>query len=180
MGNNQGLSGFGNLGSSLLPPDDPRANAPNIFGLVQQMGETNAQIKLMEKDHQHWREVKELQERLEKMEQDKNKATGMSGIVSTIGEQFKDPAVLMGLLGNLKGLFEKSPAPQTAPPVRPMAGVDADVESNVENSKNELVSSVNSLLELDPNFTKHISILAGVAKNKPELYKAAIDTLISL
>mgnify|MGYP003635724242 CR=1 FL=1 len=57
-----GLTGMG--GNPMLPPDDPRSNAPNMFQLLGQMSQVEQQMKLMEKDHAHYREMKELQDRI--------------------------------------------------------------------------------------------------------------------
>lgn len=165
---NGGFGGFGGMGNT-LPPDDPRQGAPNIFGLVNEMGAMATNLKLMEKDHAHYREVKDLQDRLEKAEKEKETSTGMNGVLSTLGEHFKDPAVLMGLLSGVSTLFK----PKTAPQVMPMNGVDGDVEE----SKQTLVNSVNNLMRLDSNFTENIASLSKLAQNNPEAYKSAIEYL---
>jgi len=78
MGAVGGFGGFGGFGG--LSSDDPRSNAPNIYDLQREMASNQTQLKLMEKDHQHYREMKELQDRIERMEKDSEKATGMNGV----------------------------------------------------------------------------------------------------
>lgn len=167
--NGFGMSGFGGP----LAPDDPRQGAPNIFGLVNEMGAMATNLKLMEKDHAHYRELKDLQDRLEKAEKERETSTGMNGVLSTLGENFKDPAVLMGLLSGLGGLFKGAPAPA----VMPMTGVDSAVESNVDLRKQAMVNSVNTLMQLDSEFVENISALASLAQNKPDTYKMAVQYL---
>ena len=160
--------GFGSL-----PSDDPRSNAPNIYDIVGRMGEVTTQMKLMEKDHQHYREMKELQDRIEKMEQENAKATGMNGVLSTLGENFKDPAVLMGLLSTVGGLFKK-------PNVMPMNGINEEVETNVSLRKKMMLDAVNTLMKLDSEFPENIAALSVLAQNKPETYKIAVQYLKSM
>jgi hypothetical protein len=162
------VGGFGSL-----PSDDPRSNAPNIYDIVGRMGEVTTQMKLMEKDHQHYREMKELQDRIERMEKDSEKATGMNGVLSTLGDNFKDPAVLMGLLSTVGGLFKK-------PEVMPMNGINEDVETNISLRKKAMLDSVNTLMKLDANFPENISALAALAQNKPDTYKMAVNYLKSM
>ena len=163
------INGFGMGMGNTLAPDDPRQGAPNIFGLVNEMGSMATNLKLMEKDHAHYREMKELQDRLEKVEKERETSSGMNGVLSTLGEHFKDPAVLMGLLSGVSGLF-KGPS---APAVMPMNGI----ESGVDDRKETMVNSVNTLMKLDDNFVDHISALADLAKNKPDTYKMAVNYL---
>ena len=137
------------------------------------MGEVTTQMKLMEKDHQHYREMKELQDRIEKMEQENSKATGMNGVLSTLGDNFKDPAVLMGLLSTVGGLFKK-------PGVMPMNGINEDVETNISLRKKAMLDSVNTLMKLDANFPENITALALLAQNKPDTYKMAVQYLKSM
>ncbi len=165
-----GYQGFGSL-----PADDPRSNAPNIYDIFGRMGEVTTQMKLMEKDHQHYREVKELQDRLEKMEQEHSKATGMNGVLSTLGEQFKDPSVLLGLLAGVGNMFKSQPSN-----VMPMNGVSGEVEANISDRKAKMVSAVNTLMRLDPDFPENIASLATLAQNKPDMYKMAVQYLKSM
>jgi hypothetical protein len=163
-----GMGGFGSL-----PSDDPRSNAPNIYDIFGKMGEVTTQMKLMEKDHAHYRELKDMQDRLEKMESERDKSTGMNGVLSTLGENFKDPAVLMGLLAGVGNLFKK-------PEVMPMNGVTSEVDSNVSERKSKMVNAVNLLMKMDPDFPENISMLAVLCENKPEMYKLAVTYLKSM
>ena len=167
---NNGFNGFGSL-----PSDDPRSNAPNIYDIFGKMGEVTTQMKLMEKDHQHYRDMKDLQDRLEKAETDRAKSEGMSGVLSTLGEHFKDPSVLLGLLSGVSGLFKGK-----GESVMPMSGITSEVESNVSDRKAKMVTAVNTLMKLDAEFPENVSMLANLCQNKPEMYKMAVVYLKSI
>jgi hypothetical protein len=158
---------------SILPSDDPRSNAPNIYDIFGKMGEVTTQMKLMEKDHQHYRDIKDLQDTIAKMEAEKEKSTGMNGVLSTLGENFKDPAVLMGLLAGVGNLFKK-------PEVMPMNGITSEVDSNVSERKAKMVNAVNTLMKLDSEFPENVSMLAKLCESKPDMYKMAVVYLKSM
>jgi hypothetical protein len=164
-----------NMGFGSLPNDDPRSNAPNIYDIFSKMGDVTMQMKLMEKDHQHYRDMKDLQDRLVKAEEDKSKSEGMSGVLSTLGEHFKDPSVLLGLLSGVSGLFKGK-----GESVMPMSGITSEVESNVSDRKAKMVMAVNTLMKLDADFPENVSMLAKLCENKPEMYKMAVVYLKSI
>lgn len=170
----QGVNGLTGMGSnSLLPPDDPRSNAPNMFQLLGQMSQVEQQMKLMEKDHQHYREKKELEDRIAKMEEESKKNKGMGAIVDRLGEQFSDPAVLLGLLSGVSQLFKKSD-------VMPMNGIDAEVTNNISTRKQNMINAINILNQHDPNFPENIAKLATLAQTKPAIYQMAVSYLNNL
>ena len=177
-----GLSGMG--GNSMLPPDDPRSNAPNMFQLLGAMSQVEQNMKLMEKDHAHYREMKELQDRIAKMEEDGNKSKGMGAIVDRLGEQFSDPNVLLGLISGVSSLFKKEAvAPMhgvRSEDMMPMNGIDEQVINNISTRREKMIGSVNFLMQHDANFPENISKLAELAKNKPAIYSMAVSYLNNL
>ena len=177
-----GLSGMG--GNSILPPDDPRSNAPNMFQLLGAMSQVEQNMKLMEKDHAHYREMKELQDRIAKMEENEGKSKGMGAIVDRLGEQFSDPNVLLGLISGVSQLFKKEAvAPMhgiSRDDIMPMNGIDEEVINNISTRREKMVSAVNSLMQHDTNFPENISKLAELAKNKPAIYSMAVSYLNNL
>ena len=177
-----GLSGMG--GNSMLPPDDPRSNAPNMFQLLGAMSQVEQNMKLMEKDHAHYRENKELQDRIAKMEENEGKSKGMGAIVDRLGEQFSDPNVLLGLISGVSQLFKKEAvAPMhgiSRDDIMPMNGIDEEVINNISTRREKMVSAVNSLMQHDANFPENISKLAELAKNKPAIYSMAVSYLNNL
>jgi hypothetical protein len=177
-----GLSGMG--GNSMLPPDDPRSNAPNMFQLLGAMSQVEQNMKLMEKDHAHYREMKELQDRIAKMEENEGKSKGMGAIVDRLGEQFSDPNVLLGLISGVSQLFKKEAvAPMhgiSRDDIMPMNGIDEEVINNISTRREKMVGAVNFLMQHDANFPENISKLASLAKNKPAIYSMAVSYLNNL
>lgn len=186
-----GLTGMGG-GNSLLPPDDPRSNAPNMFQLLGQMAGVEMQMKLMEKDHQHYRENKELQDRIAKMEEEQGKSKGMGAIVDRLGEQFSDPQVLLGLISGVSQLFNKKEAVVpihgvsngmmsiSDQDIMPMNGIDEQVVNNISTRREKMISAMNYLTQHDPNFPENLSKLANLAQNKPMIYTMAVQYLNNL
>ena len=179
-----GLTGMG--GNPMLPPDDPRSNAPNMFQLLGQMSQVEQQMKLMEKDHQHYREMKELQDRIATMEEEQGKSRGMGAIVDRLGEQFSDPSVLLGLISGVSQLFNKKSEPVMPmhgirnDEMMPMNGVDEQVINNISTRREKVVGAVNFLMQHDKDFPENISRLAELAKNKPAIYSMAVSYLNNL
>lgn len=177
-----GLSGMG--GNNMLPPDDPRSNAPNMFQLLGAMSQVEQNMKLMEKDHSHYRETKELQDRIAKMEEEQGKSKGMGAIVDRLGEQLSDPKVLIGLLSGVRELWKKEAvAPMhgiTRDDIMPMNGIDEQVINNISTRREKMIGSVNFLMQHDANFPENISKLAELAKNKPAIYSMAVSYLNNL
>ena len=192
-----GLTGMGAMygsgGYGALPPDDPRSNAPNMFQVLGQLSSVEQQMRLMEKDHQHWREMKELQDKLAKMEEEHSKARGMGAIVDRLGEQFSDPQVLLGLISGVSQLFNRQPQHVT-----PMNGIGTEIDQQVEQNIHSMqtvktpqtaqsndrqvkvVEAVNQLIQHDPAFPENISKLAELAKRNPGIYKMAVQYLKTL
>ena len=179
-----GVNGLSGMGNSLLPADDPRSNAPNMFQLLGQMSQVEQNMKLMEKDHAHYREMKELQDRLAKMEENEGKSKGMGAIVDRLGEHFSDPNVLVGLLSGVSQLFKKEAvAPMhgiSRDDIMPMNGIDEEVINNISTRRDKMVGAVNLLMQHDANFPENISKLAMLAKNKPAIYSMAVSYLNNL
>lgn len=166
-------SNVSNTLGSILPSDDPRNNAPNIYELVSKLEGMNTQMKLQEKDHTHYRENQALRDENKFLKEESEKNKGMNGVVSTLGEHFKDPSVLMGLISGLGTMFKKEQ-------VMPMNGINEQVVNNLSTRKNKMTSAVNVLMELDENFPENISNLAILCKNKPQIYKMAVGYLNNL
>jgi hypothetical protein len=185
--------GYGGFGA--LPPDDPRSNAPNMFQVLGQLSSVEQQMRLMEKDHQHWREMKELQDKLAKMEEEQSKARGMGAIVDRLGEQFSDPQVLLGLISGVSQLFNRQPQHVT-----PMNGLGTEIDQQVEQNihsmqtvktqapqatqsderQRKVVNAVNELITHDPAFPENIAKLAELAKRNPTIYNMAVQYLKTL
>ena len=179
-----GVNGLSGMNNSSLPSDDPRSNAPNMFQLLGAMSQVEQNMKLMEKDHAHYREMKDLQDRLAKMEENEGKSKGMGAIVDRLGEHFSDPNVLVGLLSGVSQLFKKEAvAPMhgiSRDDIMPMNGIDEEVINNISTRRDKMVGAVNLLMQHDANFPENISKLATLAKNKPAIYSMAVSYLNNL
>lgn len=179
-----GVNGLSGMNNSSLPSDDPRSNAPNMFQLLGAMSQVEQNMKLMEKDHAHYREMKELQDENAKLKEEGGKSKGMGAIVDRLGEHFSDPNVLVGLLSGVSQLFKKEAvAPMhgiNRDDIMPMNGIDEEVINNISTRRDKMVGAVNLLMQHDANFPENISKLATLAKNKPAIYSMAVSYLNNL
>ena len=196
----QGLTGMSVQGYGMLPPDDPRAGAPNMYQVLGQLAGVEQEMKLQQKDFQHWKEVQELQSEINRMKEEQSRSRGMGALADRLGEQLSDPQILMGLIAGVSQLFNKQP--QAAHPA-PMTGVataeDVIIETSsieemaikkdpitqaVNNNLNQrqarMVAAINELQKADPEFPENIAKLADIAQRNPGVYKMAIQYLKSL
>jgi hypothetical protein len=162
-----------------------------MFQVLGQLSSVEQQMRLMEKDHQHWREMKELQDKLAKMEEEHSKARGMGAIVDRLGEQFSDPQVLLGLISGVSQLFNRQP--QHVTPMNGINSIDEQIAHNMQNAKAtpqpaaqsndrqvKVVEAVNQLIQHDPAFPENIAKLAELAKRNPTIYNMAVQYLKTL
>jgi len=202
----QGLTGMGSTGYGMLPPDDPRAHAPNMYQVLGQLAGVEQEMKLQQKDFQHWKEVQELQSEINRMKEEQSKSRGMGALADRLGEQFSDPQVLMGLIAGVSQLFNKQshaahPAPMTGVATaeevimeasqtgitneETMATVKKDpitqaVNNNLNQRQTKMVAAINELQKADPEFPENIAKLADIARRNPGVYKMAIQYLKTL
>jgi hypothetical protein len=206
----QGLTGMGNMpvGYGMLTPDDPRAHAPNMYQVLGQLAGVEQEMKLQQKDFQHWKEVQELQSEINRMKEGQSKSRGMGALADRLGEQFSDPQVLMGLIAGVSQLFNKQPSAHPAPMTgvataeevimessntasqgttneEAMATVKKDpitqaVNNNLNQRQTKMVAAINELQKADPEFPENIAKLADIAHRNPGVYKMAIQYLKTL
>ena len=198
----QGLTGMSSTGYGMLPPDDPRAHAPNMYQVLGQLAGVEQEMKLQQKDFQHWKEVQELQSEINRMKEEQSKSRGMGALADRLGEQFSDPQVLMGLIAGVSQLFNKQahtahPAPMTGVATaedvitetssieETMATVKKDpitqaVNNNLNQRQTKMVAAINELQKADPEFPENIAKLADIARRNPGVYKMAIQYLKTL
>jgi hypothetical protein len=197
-----GLTGMGSAmmgGYGSLAPDDPRSNAPNMFQVLGQLANVEQQMRLMEKDHDHYRQMKELQDKIARMEEEQSKARGMGAIVDRLGEQFSDPQVLLGLISGVSQLFNRQPqhvTPMNGIP-ETVSAIDQQIHHNIiqgemqnethqraatqkNDRQSKVVEAVNQLIQHDPAFPENIAKLAELAKRNPGIYKMAVQYLKGL
>lgn len=191
----QNINGLSNVsvGNPSLSSDDPRNNAPNLFQVIGQMAAMDTQMKLNEKDHQHYRELQERDARLAKYEENEGKSKGMGAILEKLGESFSDPQVIYGLISGVSQLFKKSepvmPIHGVKNPssmsisdedIMPMNGIDEQVINNILTRREKMIASINFLSQHDKDFAENIAKLANLAQNKPLIYTMAVQYLNNL
>jgi len=201
-----GIGGYGGV-SSLLPQDDPRNGAPNLWDMQKENANFRTEMLLMQKDHNHYRELKERDDMIARLQEENKSAKGMGAVVSKFSEQLSDPAVIMGLISGLTQMFGRQ-APAEA---RPINGMD---ESAIQGSRNVIIengsgvveslgaiqaettqnmeakpkdpkmqaieNAVRELIKSDPNFHANIAKLAQIAQKSPGVYKMAVQYLSTL
>lgn len=113
-----GIGGYGGV-SSLLPQDDPRNGAPNLWDMQKENANFRTEMLLMQKDHNHYRELKERDDMIARLQEENKSAKGMGAVVSRFSEQLSDPAVIMGLISGLTQMFGRQ-APAEARPINGM------------------------------------------------------------
>jgi hypothetical protein len=127
---------------TVLPADDPRNGAPNSWDMMTRMGAMETQMKLMEKDHAHQREMSERDREIDRLNAELERARGMGAV----GDQLKGligPQLVMGALGAILGPKSAQSAPHHP---APMNGVmvqdeiptaeDTIMESGAQNNDN--------------------------------------------
>jgi hypothetical protein len=179
------------------PSNNVFDGAPNQWNLVDQNHGFRTELQLMKKDHDHQREMDQMRRELDTLKAEQGKSRGMGAIVDRVGEQFSDPAVLMGLISGVSRLFNKPSAPQgpyqPAQHITPMNGipggiapttttgrVDFEVSRNADKRRDKLVGAVNQLMESDPDFPENMAKLAALSRSNPAVYKMAISYLNTL
>jgi len=136
----QGLAGMTPSvgGYGVLSPDDPRAGAPNIYQMMAHQASVEQQLRIQQKDFEHYKEVQELNNQINRMRDEQTKARGMGALADRLGQQFSDPQVLMGLIGAVTQLFNKQTA---VPHPAPMNGVMVADEPIAEDVITEISNS---------------------------------------
>ena len=179
------------------PSNNVFDGAPNTWSIVDQNHGFRTELQLMKKDHDHQREMDQMRRELDTLKAEQGKSRGMGAIVDRVGEQFSDPAVLMGLISGVSRLFNKQSASQgpyqPAQHITPMNGipggiapttttgrVDFEVARNADKRRDKLVGAVNQLMESDPDFPENMAKLAALSRSNPAVYKMAISYLNTL
>ena len=102
---------------TVLPADDPRAGAPNSWEMMTRLGAMETQMKLMEKDHAHQREMSELTREIERLRAEMDRSRGMGAVGDQLKGLITNPQVAMGLLGAFLGPKSAQSAPHHPAPM---------------------------------------------------------------
>jgi len=129
-----GASPVPGFSHTILPADDPRNGAPNSWDMMTRMGAMETQMKLMEKDHAHQREMSELTREIERLRAEMDRSRGMGAVGDQLkGMVLSNPQLVMGALGAFLGPKSAQSAPHHTPHhPAPMNGVM--VQDEISNS----------------------------------------------
>lgn len=199
-GSTVGMGGYGGV-SSLLPQDDPRNGAPNLWDMQKENANFRTEMLLMQKDHNHYRELKERDDMIARLQEENKSAKGMGAVVSKFSEQLSDPAVIMGLISGFSQMFGKQQEPrpingigesnvivengggfvENLGAIRPETMQSESMETRPKDPKMQAVeTAVRELIKSDPNFHVNIAKLAQIAQKNPGVYKMAVQYLSKL
>lgn len=127
-GLNSGAISYGGV-SSLLPQDDPRNGAPNLWDMQKENANFRTEMLLMQKDHNHYRELKERDDMIARLQEENKKAKGMGAVLSKGLERLYEPEVIMGVLSAIDQFSRRGQAE-----ARPINGMgDAVTQSGSSN-----------------------------------------------
>lgn len=188
-----GLGSFGGV-SSLLPQDDPRNGAPNLWDMQKENANFRTEMLLMQKDHNHYRELKERDDTIARLQEEAKNAKG-------IGAAFQHLATPEAILGLVGSFYQMMNQPAQAP--RPINGIESvavengpdimdviqaenlqtanNMESKPKDPKMQAIeNAVRELIKSDPNFHLNIAKLAQIAQKSPAIYQMAVQYLKTL
>jgi len=138
-----GASPVPGFSHTVLPADDPRNGAPNSWDMMTRMGAMETQMKLMEKDHAHQREMSELTREIERLRAEMERSRGMGAVGDQLKGLIANPQVAMGLLGAFLGPKSAQSAPHHPPNhPAPMNGVMVQDET-----MNEMPTAEDTIME---------------------------------
>ena len=78
---------------------------PNVWDVQRRIWELEQRMKLMQKDHDHRIEMDELSKRMERLEQEREKAKGMGAVL----DRLFDPQAIYAVLASLNPQKQKKP-----------------------------------------------------------------------
>jgi hypothetical protein len=86
---------------SFLPVDDPRRNAPNLWDMQRENANFRTEMLLMQKDHIHYRELKERDDMIVRLQEEINKSKNNGGILGALAKETEDPVVRGALVNTV-------------------------------------------------------------------------------
>jgi hypothetical protein len=137
-----GASPVPGFNHTVLPADDPRAGAPNSWEMMTRLGAMETQMKLMEKDHAHQREMSELTREIERLRAEMDRSRGMGAVGDQLKGLITNPQVAMGLLGAFLGPKSAQSAQSAPHHPAPMNGVMVQDET-----MNEMPTAEDTIME---------------------------------
>jgi hypothetical protein len=171
---------------SLNPPANPVGfNGIDAMGAVMtqggMMGGVGLDRYLTEKDR-----IMELQLRIQQLEMDKKYLEEKlerreSELRREYESQLNSEAKIQGIINNVLPTFMNGFAGANAP----MTGVQTQNYNTMENTQKDtqqqrIISAVNKLIKLDPDFAVNIEKLAALRERNPATYETAVKMLNSM
>jgi LytS/YehU family sensor histidine kinase len=121
-------------------------------------------------------QMKDTYEReIERMKADHEKSLSsesrIQGIVGQIAPMFGFGGAnsINGIAGVMSAMTEQ-----------PMQDINNLSTNTMNTQKEKIITAVNDLIKLDPNFPENLQLLVNLAKNKPAVYKQAVSILKSM
>lgn len=121
---------------------------------------TRVEMAKMQMEIEKNREIDKIKQEYDKKMSEADKNSGINGIINSLL-----PELAPHLMGMVNNVITKTP----------INGIN-DAPA-VDDKKSKVISAVNILMKLDPDFADNISDLAELATRKPEMYKMAIGAL---
>ena len=137
-------------------------------GLDKYLGEKDRILELLLRIQQLEMDKRYLEEKLERREAELRKE-----MESQMSSEQRINGIINQVLPSFMAGFQGQ---------APMNGVQPQTMENntISNEKKMVITSVNKLMEIDPNFSKNITALAKLAETKPEIYAMAVNYLNNL
>lgn len=138
-------------------------------GLDKYLGEKDRVLELLLRIQQLEMDKRYLEEKLVRREEELRKE-----MESQMSSEQRINGIINQVLPTFMAGFQGQ-APMNGTQSQPMEN-----NKTVSTEKQMVISSVNKLMEIDPNFSKNITALAKLAETKPEVYAMAVNYLNNL
>jgi len=170
-----GASPIPGFNHTVLPADDPRAGAPNSWEMMTRLGAMETQMKLMEKDHAHQREMSELTREIERLRAEMDRSRGMGAVGDQLKGLIANPQVAMGLLGAFLGPKSAQSAPHHPPHhPAPMNGVMVQDET-----MNEMPTAEDTIMETGTQNNDYMKQFDRNDRNNQAATSGSVDRAVN-
>jgi hypothetical protein len=170
-----GASPVPGFSHTVLPADDPRNGAPNSWDMMTRMGAMETQMKLMEKDHAHQREMSELTREIERLRAEMDRSRGMGAVGDQLKGLIANPQVAMGLLGAFLGPKSAQSAPHHPPHhPAPMNGVMVQDET-----MNEMPTAEDTIMETGTQNNDYMKQFDRNDRNNQAATSGSVDRAVN-
>lgn len=169
-----GASPVPGFSHTVLPADDPRNGAPNSWDMMTRMGAMETQMKLMEKDHAHQREMSELTREIERLRAEMDRSRGMGAVGDQLKGLITNPQVAMGLLGAFLGPKSAQSAQSAPHHPAPMNGVMVQDEA-----MNEMPTAEDTIMETGTQNNDYMKQFDRNDRNNQAATSGSVDRAVN-